>query len=138
MGNSKSLGIVLDTNILLYIYDGFDPFEKIIEFLDYKPQFYIPNVVLKELNKFLNSKSIIMQKRAQLALLYLEKYKNYWKPIEGHEDELVDVALLKICKENDLILFTNDSKLKQKAINMGIKVIYLRQKSKNIKVDFII
>ena len=138
LGNSKDLGVVVDTNILLYIYYGFDPFNKLIQFLDYKPIFYIPRIVLKELDKFLNSKSVLMSKKASLAFKYLDIYKTYWKTIEGYENMLVDDGLIKICKDNNLVLFTNDSKLRQKAKKSGIKVIYLRQKSKNIKVDFII
>ncbi|BFH73429.1 hypothetical protein SJAV_13730 [Sulfurisphaera javensis] len=138
LGNNKNLGVVVDTNILLYIYYGFDPFEKIIQFLDYKPTFYIPNVVIKELNKFLNSKSVLMSKKANLALLYLDKYKTYWKNIDGYENLRVDDALINICKYYNLFLFTNDTKLRYKAKREGVKVIYLRQKSKNIKVDIII
>jgi len=138
LGNSKELGVVVDTNILLYIYYGFDPFNSLIQFLDYKPVFYIPRIVLRELEKFLNSKSVLMSKKANLAFKYLETYKNYWKTIEGYENMLVDDGLIKICKDFGFALFTNDSKLRQKAKKNGIKVIYLRQKSKNIKVDFII
>ena len=138
LGDSKKLGVVVDTNILLYVYYGFDPFEKLIQFLDYKPDFYVPKIVLRELEKFLNSKSVIMSKKASLALKYLDSYKQYWKTIEGYENMLVDEGLIKICKDYNLALFTNDSKLKEKARKNRIKVIYLRQKSKNIKVDFII
>lgn len=138
LGNNKGLGVVLDTNILLYIYYGFDPFNKVIQFLDYKPNFYIPRIVLKELDKFTKSRSVLTSKKANLALHYLDVYKNYWQVIEGYENMLVDDGLIRICKEHDLILLTNDSKLRQRAKESNIKVIYLRQKSKNIKVDFII
>ncbi|QIW23230.1 hypothetical protein EWF20_03100 [Sulfolobus sp. S-194] len=138
LGNNKNLGVLVDTNILLYIYHGFDPFDKIIQFLDYRPIFYIPNIVIKELNKFLNSKSIIMNKKANLALQYLNTYRNYWRNIEGYENMRVDDALIQICKDYDLFLFTNDTRLRHKAKLKGVRVIYLRQKSKNIKVDIII
>ena len=139
MGIDQRLKVLVDTNILLYVYDGFNPFEKVIEFLDYKPQFYITTSVLNEIKKFAETGSPIMQKRATVALKYLDAYKSYWNEIEEESKDVdVDTHLLNVCKKFDMVLFTNDTKLKRRAIKLGIKVLYLRQKSKNISLNFII
>ncbi|MFP3065044.1 MAG: PIN domain-containing protein [Sulfolobus sp.] len=137
MGSSSRLGILVDTNVLMSVYDRIDPFELVISSLDFKPVFYIPSLVLKELQKFLNENPA-KEKRARVALKYLEVNKNLWEVIEVEDNGLVDDVLLRLCKERGYLLYTNDYRLKERALSRGIKVIYLRQKSKNISLDIII
>lgn len=139
MGTDQLLKVLVDTNILLYVYDRFDPFERVIQFLDYKPTFYITTSVINELKKIGQNGGPKMQRKVQVALKYLEVYKNYWSEIKDDNKDLdVDTHLLSICKNYDLALFTNDLDLKRRAIKLGVKVLYLRQKSKNISLSFII
>lgn len=137
MGNSNRLEILVDTSVLMSVYDRVDPFELVISSLDFRPVFYIPSVVLKELQKFL-SENPAKEKRSRVALKYLEINKNLWEIIEVEDNGLVDDILLRLCKERGYLLYTSDYRLKERALSRGIKVIYLRQKSKNISLNIII
>jgi hypothetical protein len=139
MGSNQFLKILVDTNILLYVYDRFDPFERVVQFLDYKPTFYLTKSVLKELRKLAEVGGPLMQMKVQVALKYLDAYRNYWSEIDEEDNNIdVDTHLLKVSKKYDMAIFTNDLSLRRRALKMGIKVLYLRQKSKNISLSFII
>lgn len=139
LGTNKALGIIVDTNILLYVYDKIDPFWLIIENFEYKPKFFIPEIVLNELKALESkySKSSIIQARIRLAREYLEKHKDMWElvptnNIKGSPDEV----LLDIAEKMHLIIFTNDKELKSKAKNKRIGIIFLTRKGKIIKSNF--
>ncbi|MCY0874603.1 PIN domain-containing protein [Acidianus infernus] len=138
MGANKNLGILVDTNILLYVYDGVDPFNLIIEYLDYKPEFYIHKAVFHELEilRSRHSRSPSYMSRINIALIYLEKYKNYWKLIGNEIDKPTDDILIECAKRNKLLIFTNDKELKQKALKNNVGIIFLTSKGKIIKSLF--
>ncbi|EZQ03113.1 twitching motility protein PilT [Candidatus Acidianus copahuensis] len=139
MGSGNSIGILVDTNILLYVYDGLDPFWKIIDYFDYKPNFYVHKVTIMELNKLLEkySGSILMQKKIRLALGYLEVNSQNWKEISQPEGNYqVDDILLDTASLYNLAIFTNDKNLKRKALSKGLKIIFLKGKGKIIKSYF--
>ncbi len=135
MGTSKDLGVLVDTNILLYVYDKLDPFWKVIYFLDFKPKFFIHKLVLHELTtleaRHKNSSS--MQSRIRLARQYLDVYKNYWEEIDCCSWMDTDSALLETAKKFNFLIFTNDKGLKTKALKDGIGIIFLVDKGKIIK-----
>ncbi|BDC19197.1 PIN domain-containing protein [Acidianus sp. HS-5] len=140
MGSNKNLGVLVDTNILLYIYDRIDPFNLVIEYLDYKPEFYIHKAVFHELeilrSRYSRSPSYIS--RINVAMMYLEKYKNYWKLIGEITDKPTDDILIDCAKKNKFLIFTNDRELKQKALKNNIGIIFLASKGKIIKSVFLI
>lgn len=138
LGPNKVLGILVDTNILLYVYDGVDPFNLVIEHLDYRPEFYIHRAVFHELEslKARYSKSPSFMSRINVALLYLEKYKDYWKLIDEKIDRPTDEILINSAKRNNFLIFTNDKKLKQSALKNNIGIIFLTSKGKIIKSLF--
>ncbi|WP_338600946.1 PIN domain-containing protein [Sulfolobus tengchongensis] len=135
MGVNRNLNILVDTNILLYIYDGLDPFNRVIEFTDYKPNFFIHSLVLKELdilsNK--NEKGFIIIARVRIAKKYLETYRNMWSLISDYEDLPTDEALIRTAISHNMFIFTNDKELKNKAIKNGVGVLFLKERSKIIK-----
>lgn len=138
MGANKNLGILVDTNILLYVYDRVDPFNLVIEYLDYKPVFYIHKAVFHELEilRTRYSRSSSYMSRINIALIYLEKYKNYWKLIGDEIDKPTDDILIDCAKRNNLLIFTNDKELKQKALKNNVGIIFLASKGKIIKSLF--
>ena len=140
MGSNKTLGVLVDTNILLYIYDRIDPFNLVIEYLDYKPEFYIHKAVLHELEtlKSRYSRSPSFTSRVNVALIYLEKFKNYWKLIGENIDKPTDDILIECAKKNGFVIFTNDRELKQRALKNNIGIIFLAGKGKIIKSIFLI
>ncbi|MUN28298.1 type II toxin-antitoxin system VapC family toxin [Sulfuracidifex metallicus] len=132
--NKEKEGVVLDTNILLYIYEGFDPLLSIVERFDYKPDFYIHKAVINELMTIRGrEKGFAKAARVNVALQYLDKFSNSWKLIDMECRKRVDECLLDTAKEMKLILMTNDSRLKEKALRSGIKVLYIQGKGKIIK-----
>ncbi|MEM3292419.1 MAG: PIN domain-containing protein [Saccharolobus sp.] len=135
MGISKTMKVLIDTNILLYIYDGLDPFFKVINLLDYKPEFYIHTTVLRELEILSkkNEKSFIIPAKIRIANKYLDTYKNMWKPVNDYEELPTDKALLMTALKYNMLIFTNDKELKHYAIKNGIGVLFLQQKGKIIK-----
>ncbi|QKQ99805.1 PIN domain-containing protein [Metallosphaera tengchongensis] len=132
MGSGGTLGVLVDTNVLIYVYDKADPFNNVIDFFDYKPNFYIHRLVLQELeileNKYKNSTK--MQSRISLARKYLDTYKAWWIVIDSFSELPTDDALLKTAKEYNLFLFTNDELLRQRATKSHVRVIFLGKHGK--------
>ncbi|QXJ33317.1 PIN domain-containing protein [Saccharolobus shibatae] len=135
MGVNRDLKVLIDTNILLYVYDGLDPFNKVLEFLDYKPTFFIHSAVLKELDILSekNKKRFIITSRIRIARKYLEVYKNSWNLINDYDDLPTDEALIRAALRYNMFIFTNDKQLKSNAIKKGIGVLFLQNRSKIIK-----
>ncbi|MEM0173224.1 MAG: twitching motility protein PilT [Sulfolobaceae archaeon] len=136
MGNNSVTGVLLDTNLLLYAYDGLDIFEKILNFLDYKPLFFIHKRVLDELNKIENSnrgRQLILNK-IRVAKILLEKYKSWWKIISEDSDEYkkVDEVLIETSIKYKLWLATSDYKLCQIALKKGVTVLYVTKNTNRL------
>jgi rRNA-processing protein FCF1 len=135
--NREVKGLLLDTNVLLYAFDGIDIFEKIINILGYLPPIYVHSVVLKELENFESDKRRIgIASRARIAKLLLNKYKNLWTVLENVKNGNVDDVLIASCKKYSLWLVTSDYKLKLKAIKEGIVVLQLVRRSKRLIVSY--
>ena len=130
--------IILDANfILIPSQFGIDYFEEIRNIIPGKLAFIVFKSTLDELNrkKERESKKIKFQKQLELSLQILKSKEFHEIPIERKPGETVDDFLLNICHEllnNNfkVHLATNDSKLRSQAIELGINVIYLRQKKK--------
>ncbi len=135
MGTGGSVGILVDTNILMYVYDNVDPFNRIIEYFEYKPIFYIHKLVLQELDilsrKYKNSTK--MESRISLARQYLEVYRSWWKLVDIHSNLPTDEALIATARDLGLILFTNDEELRRKALEHNVEIIFMGRQGKIIK-----
>jgi len=121
--------IILDTNFFFVPFDFnvniFREFDRIIQ-TSYEVVTF-PAIIdeLKNLEK--KRSSIKWKKRIQLAMKIVEKCKVI-KKIPDTEEK-IDVFILRIAKENNWIVATNDKELKKKLRQNRINVIYLRQKS---------
>ncbi|MEM0363458.1 MAG: PIN domain-containing protein [Sulfolobaceae archaeon] len=135
MGISRPMKVLIDTNILLYIYDGLDPFFKVINLLNYKPEFYIHTAVLRELEILSrkNEKGFLIPAKIRIANKYLDTYKNMWKLVNDYEELPTDKALLMTALKYNMLIFTNDKELKHYAIKNSIGVLFLQEKGKIIK-----
>lgn len=131
MGEANNkITILLDTNILLYIYDGMDPETKILSFLLIKPIFLIHESVLEEL-ELLSHRHPNYKKRIDFALRYISL--KGWNIIGGPKHSDTDSTLLAVAKDKGFWIFTNDKELIRKCKNEGVSVIYLTGKGKIIK-----
>lgn len=130
--------IILDANfILIPSQFGIDYFEEIRDIIPGKLAYIVFKSTLNEINKKRDREyqRIKFQKQVDLSLQILKSRNFYEIPIERKKGESVDEFLIKTCQDllnNDfrVHLATNDSKLRSKAMKLGINVIYLRQKKK--------
>ena len=77
-----------------------------------------------ELEKLHKSTSLRVQKEAQVALSFVEKYCQVWEVDYKHKN--VDFILLDYGEEFSGIIATNDRKLKKIARKKQIKTLYIR------------
>ncbi|BBG24201.1 PIN domain-containing protein [Sulfuracidifex tepidarius] len=127
-------GVLLDTNILLYIYEGFDPFLSILERFDYKPDFFIHSAVVNELTTLKGrEKGFSMNARINVAMAYLDKFSNMWKKLDLPCSGKVDNCLIETASKMNFVLMTNDREMKQRALEKGVRVLYVQGKGKIIK-----
>ncbi|MEL9969409.1 MAG: twitching motility protein PilT [Metallosphaera sp.] len=135
MGSSDRIGVLVDTNILMSVYDKVDPFDLILEKFSYKPRFYIHKLVLKELDILFHkyNKSTKITSKLSLARKYLEVYRTWWEEVDMHSDLPTDDALLETAKDLGLIIFTNDECLRKRAKMNNVEIISLGRGGKVIK-----
>ncbi len=130
--------IILDANfILIPSQFGIDYFEEIRDIIPGKLAYIVFKFIVDELNlkKEREYQKVKFQKQVELSLQILKSRNFYEMRIERKKGETVDEFLIKACQKllkNDfkVHLATNDSKLRSKAMKLGINVIYLRQKKK--------
>lgn len=92
------------------------------------PSYYeliVPSLILTELD-ILKRKSKGKDKLAASIALQVAK-KEPFKVVEIEKTEHVDNLLLQYCSDED-VLCTNDKNLRKKARQLGITVVYLRQR----------
>lgn len=136
--------IILDANfILIPSQFGIDYFEEIRDIIPGKLAYIVFKSTLDELNgkKIRENKKVKYQKQLELGLQILRSQKFYEIPIEREIKETVDDFLIKACQKllnNNfkVHLATNDSRLRSRAMKLGISVIYLRQKKKIVSDRF--
>lgn len=123
MGKCK---VLLDTNVLMMIYDGIPVLELIEEALNTKCKFIVITPVIEELKKFCDDRSARKSKAAKLALEVVSKFCeviNYERI--GMED--VDEVLIRASKDLGAIIATNDKELRRVLRNLGIPHVYYRE-----------
>ena len=105
---------ILDTNVLL-------DFPQIVT--KYDEYFVVPLVVLREIDELKKSKSAEIAQKARKAAVYIAKNKNNLEwDFTREYDTNVDGVLIKITKDRDATLVTNDISLKVIAEAEGAKV----------------
>ena len=118
--------LLVDTNFLLVpVRFKVDIFTESQEAVNDLVEFYVSSRVLDEI-KILKEKSNGTFVR-QLSLA--EKLAEHCTIIQDSSQTRVDQSLIDLALEEDMVLGTADSELRQKARDAGVKVVYLRQKS---------
>ena len=85
-------------------------------------QVLVPKAIVRELMGLSKDLKGLEKKAVNLSLLFLERCEIV--EIDGNADEII----LKLAKQRDAAVFTNDKELKRKLKKEGIDVIILRQK----------
>lgn len=118
--------IVLDTNFLLYIFtskiDIFDEIEKNIHF---RPDYYVLDKTIIELEKLINKGTFSERKASKLGLEIIKR--KHLKIINTEKNLYVDDALVEL-DPNEYVIATQDSGLKKRLKEKKFKILTIRQK----------
>ncbi|MDP3742056.1 MAG: hypothetical protein Q8R15_01950 [Candidatus Micrarchaeota archaeon] len=119
------LAVVLDTNFLLLPFQRQIDLETGIETLLEEPHFFVVlQQVMDELTE-IASKQRRFSPAARAAISFVSK-KGF--VIEKGFPGVPDNALVQYCKAKEAVLCTLDTELRRKAKNLGVRVIFLRDK----------
>ena len=130
----RKIGILLDTNILMLIGRGIDIFTQIEELLDTKPEYYVIEPVVKELEKIIAHGGVRERKAAKLALeLVKKKCRVIEISLSPHKS--VDDLLLEIALREGFIVATNDRELRRRLREAGIPEIYFREEKQLLEAQ---
>ncbi|MEM1515271.1 MAG: hypothetical protein QXH24_04385 [Candidatus Bathyarchaeia archaeon] len=119
--------VILDTNFLMLPFQfKIDIFDEIERFIGrFEP--IVLSTTLDELKKISNSRSAKISKLALSAIELTKKCRIM--EVNVRPEESYDDVLLRIAKENNCIVATNDRNLIKRLRKAGITIIYLRKKT---------
>jgi len=130
----RKIGVLLDTNILMLIGRGIDIFTQIEELLDTKPEYYVIEPVVKELEKIIAHGGVKERKAAKLALELVKKRCRVIE-ISLSPDKSADDLLLEIALREGFIVATNDRELRRRLREAGIPEIYFREEKQLLEAQ---
>mgnify|MGYP000268171827 FL=1 len=130
----RKMGVLLDTNILMLIGRGIDIFTQIEELLDTKPEYYVIEPVVKELEKIFAHGGVKERKAAKLALELVKKRCRVIE-ISLSPDKSADDLLLEIALREGFIVATNDRELRRRLREAGIPEIYFREEKQLLEAQ---
>ena len=132
-GKKGTLKIIVDSNALFVPFQfKIDIFEELKTLLNRNSELILLSPIREELEKIANKGSPKMRKQASSALKLAEKCTLL---IFGEKFALSpDDAIVKMAREWNCLVFTNDKELRKRLRNINVPVIYVRQKSK-LEID---
>ena len=123
MGCSKRLRILVDTNVILHaLKEGIDLFDIILQSFAINVRCYILTHVLKELInlcvKFPNSLTSRLIER--FLIHRLEKFEIFHEDVNQNMN--VDDVIIHVAKVYNMLIVTNDRRLRRKALSLNLPV----------------
>jgi rRNA-processing protein FCF1 len=119
--------VIFDVNFLFaqfqFKIDVFGEIESLIG--HFEPM--VLSTTLEEIKKLLMKKSGKIRRQAALALELTRRCKLIEAELKPNES--FDDVILRVAKENNCIVATNDRRLRKKLREIGIPTIFIRQKS---------
>lgn len=129
MPDSKEqpLKVILDANFF-FVPSQFnlDIFEELKNLINQRFDPILLSSTLKELQGLAESDSPKERKQAQLALRFAEKCRDV--PVEKASDETYDDVIVRVAAAWKSPVATNDRELRKRLRNVGVPVVFLRQK----------
>jgi uncharacterized protein len=126
---TEPLKVILDSNALFVPLElKIDIFEETRRLLNRKVEFVLLSSVKRELETLSRRGSPKLHKEALFALRLAENCKIV--TVENDENETVDDTILKVARNWNSPVFTNDRQLKLRLRDISVPVIYVRQKSR--------
>ena len=126
---TETLKVILDSNAL-FVPSEFkiDIFEELRRLLNRNVEFVLLSPVKLELELLAAKNSPKIRREAIFALKLAEKCK--YVPVENDEKLTTDDAIVKVARNWNSPVLTNDRQLKKKLRDISVPVIYVRQKSR--------
>jgi hypothetical protein len=125
----EPLKVILDSNALFVPLElKIDIFEEIRRLLNRNVDFVLLSPVKAELELLASKDSPKMRRQASFALRLAEKCK--YVPVDVSDKLKTDDVIVKVAKDWNCPVFTNDRQLKQRLRDISVPVIYVRQKSR--------
>jgi uncharacterized protein len=128
MPNSKEpFKVILDANFF-FVPSQFnlDIFEELKKLLNQRFDPILLSSTQRELQGLAKSDSLKERKQAQLALRFAEKCRGV--PVEKASDETYDDVIVRVAAAWKSPVATNDRELRKRLRNVGVPVVFLRQK----------
>ena len=126
---TEPLKVILDSNALFAPLEfKIDIFEELKRLLNRNVEFILLSPVKRELEMLAAKDSPKIRREALFALKLAEKCK--YVPVENDEKLTTDDAIVRVAKNWNSPVFTNDRQLKLRLRDISVPVIYVRQKSR--------
>jgi rRNA-processing protein FCF1 len=126
---TEPLKVILDSNALFVPLEfKIDIFEELGRLLNRNLDFILLSAVKVELELLARKESPAMRRKASYALRLAEKCK--YVPIDVSNKLTTDDVIVKIAKDWNSPVFTNDRTLKKRLRDISVPVIYVRQKTR--------
>ena len=126
-GKKRTLRIIMDSNALFVPFQfKIDIFEELRTLLNRNFELVLLFPIHEELKIIANKDSPKMRKQASSALKLTEKCTLYECGFAGSPDD----TIVKMAREWNCMVFTNDRELRKRLRNINVPVIYVRQKSR--------
>jgi len=124
-----TIKVILDSNFLFVPLEfKIDIFEEIQNILGGRIKFIVLSSTIEELKKILASGKNKLSRQASFALELAKKCEIL--KVERFPGESNDDVIVRVAKKFKCAVATNDRTLKRTLRNMGIAVIYVREKSR--------
>ncbi len=126
---NQPLKVILDSNALFVPLEfKIDIFEALKQLLNRNVEFILLSSVKRELEILATKETPKSRREALFALKLSEKCK--YVPVDNDERITTDDAIVRVAKNWNSPVFTNDIQLKKKLRDISVPVIYVRQKSR--------
>jgi uncharacterized protein len=133
---TQPVKVILDSNALFASLElKMDIFEELKRLLNRNVDFILLSPVKAELELLASKESPKMRRQASYALRLAEKCK--FVPVTVSDKFTIDDVIVKVAKDWNSPVFTNDRQLKQRLRDISVPVIYVRQKSR-LEIDGLI
>ncbi len=126
--------IILDSNAMFVpLQFNIDIFQEIENLLNTKVELILLSPIRQELEKLAQKGSPKTRKDASYALRIAEKCKSI-ELDEEYANSSPDDAIIRVAREQEYPVFTNDRELRKRLRNINVPVFYVRQKSR-LQID---
>ncbi len=126
---TEPIKVILDSNALFVPLElKIDIFEELKRLLNRNVEYILLSPVKRELEMLAAKDSPKIRREALFALRLAEKCK--YVLVETDASMTIDDAIVRVAKNWNSPVFTNDRQLKKKLRDISVPVIYVRQKSR--------